>query len=134
MTSWLMTHYHIWRTAISGAAVNNWLDMYDLGDANFQIGFSFKGSPWVGDNMRDYRAQSPITYAAQTRCPVLIISDVGDVRVPIAQSFEMYHALADNHVPVRFVGIPVDGHFPGDPVRQHDVLALWTSWFADHLK
>jgi dipeptidyl aminopeptidase/acylaminoacyl peptidase len=134
MTSWLMTHYHIWRTAISGAAVNNWLDMYDLGDANYQIGFSFKGSPWVGDNMRDYRAQSPITYAAQTRCPVLIISDVGDVRVPIAQSFEMYHALADNHVPVRFVGIPVDGHFPGDPVRQHDVLALWNSWFADHLK
>lgn len=134
MTSWLMTHYHVWRTAISGAAVNNWLDMYDLGDANFQIGFSFRGSPWTGNNMRDYIAQSPITYAAQTRCPVLVISDVGDVRVPISQSFEMYHALADNHIPVRFVGVPVDGHFPSDPVRTHDVLELWGSWMADHLK
>jgi dipeptidyl aminopeptidase/acylaminoacyl peptidase len=134
MTSWLMSHDHIWRTAISGAAVNNWVDMYDLGDGNYQIGFSFKGSPYVGNNMHDYVAQSPITYAAQTRCPVLVISDVGDVRVPISQSFEMYHALADNHIPVRFVGIPVDGHFPSDPVRSHDVYALWISWLADHLK
>ncbi len=134
MTSWLMTHYHVWRTAISAAAVNNWVDMYNLGDANDQIAFTFKGSPYVGDNMRDYIAQSPITYAAQTRCPVLVISDVGDVRVPISQSFEMYHALADNHVPVRFVGIPVDGHFPSDPVRSADVIALWGTWFADHLK
>ncbi len=134
MTSWLMTHYHIWRTAISGAAVNNWVDMYNLGDGNFQIGFSFRGSPYVGSNMRDYAAQSPITYAAQTRCPVLVISDVGDVRVPISQSFEMYHALADNHVPVRFVGIPVNGHFPSDPVRAHDVIALWGSWLAEHFK
>jgi dipeptidyl aminopeptidase/acylaminoacyl peptidase len=134
MTSWLMTHYHIWRTAISGAAVNNWLDMYDLGDGNVQIAFGFRGSPWTGNNMRDYAAQSPITYAAQTRCPVLVISDIGDVRVPVTQSFEMYHALADNHIPVRFVGIPVDGHFPGDPVRRHDVFGLWSTWLADHLK
>jgi dipeptidyl aminopeptidase/acylaminoacyl peptidase len=134
MTSWLMSHYHIWRTAISGAAVNNWLDMYDLGDANVQIAFGFRGSPWTGNNARDYAAQSPITYAAQTRCPVLVISDIGDVRVPVTQSFEMYHALADNHIPVRFVGVPVDGHFPGDPVRRHDVIALWNTWLADHLK
>ncbi len=134
MTSWLMSHYHIWRTAISGAAVNNWVDMYNLGDGNVQIGFSFHGSPYVANNIADYRAQSPITYAGQTRCPVLVISDVGDVRVPIAQSYEMFHALRDNNVPVRFVGIPVGGHFPSDPVRAHDVLALWSTWMADHLK
>ena len=134
MTSWLMSHYHIWKTAISGAAVNDWLDMYDLGDANVQIAFAFKGSPYVGDNMRDYVAQSPITYARRTRCPVLVISDTGDVRVPVAQSFAMYHALADNHIPVRFVGIPVGGHFPSDPVRAMDVYKLWTTWLADHFK
>jgi dipeptidyl aminopeptidase/acylaminoacyl peptidase len=134
MTSWLMAHYHPWKTAISGAAVNNWIDMYNLGDANVQIAFNFRGSPNLGTNAADYRAQSPITYAAQTRCPVLIISDIGDVRVPATQSFEMYHVLKDHHVPVRFVGIPVDGHFPSDPIRRHDVYALWTSWLADHLK
>ncbi len=134
MTSWLMSHYHIWKTAVSGAAVNNFVDMYNLGDGNYQIGFNFKGSPYVGNNLRDYIAQSPITYAAQTRCPVLIVSDTGDVRVPIAQSYEMYHALHDNHIPVRFVGIPVGGHFPGDPIRSTDVYRLWLSWMKDHLK
>lgn len=108
--------------------------MYDLGDGNVQIAFAFKGSPYVGANMSDYRSQSPITYAARTRCPVLIISDTGDVRVPIAQSYAMYHVLRDNRIPVRFVGIPVGGHFPNDPVRVHDVIALWTSWMVDHLK
>ncbi len=134
MTSWLMSHYHIWKTAISGAAVNNWLDMYNLGDANAQIAFGFKGSPYVGNNMRDYIAQSPITYAAQTACPVLIISDTGDVRVPISQSFEMYRTLRDNHIPVRFVGIPVDGHYPSDPVRRSEIDRLWLGWLDDHLK
>jgi dipeptidyl aminopeptidase/acylaminoacyl peptidase len=134
MTSWLMAHYHIWKTAISGAAVNNWVDMYNLGDANVQIAFSFKGSPYVGTNMRDYVAQSPITYAAQTTCPVLIISDTGDVRVPVSQSFAMYRSLRDNHIPVRFVGIPVSGHYPGDPVRRSEIDRLWLHWLDDHLK
>jgi dipeptidyl aminopeptidase/acylaminoacyl peptidase len=134
MTTWLMAHYHLWKTAIAGAALTNFVDMYNLGDNNYQIGFIFKGSPYVGNNMRDYVAQSPITYVAQTRCPVLIISDTGDVRVPIAQSYEMYHALQDNHIPVRFVGIPVGGHFPSDPIRTSDVYRLWLGWLDDHLK
>ncbi|MGH7728490.1 MAG: alpha/beta hydrolase family protein [Vulcanimicrobiaceae bacterium] len=133
MTSWLMTQYHVWKTAISGAAVNNWVDRYNLGDGNVQIAFSFHGSPHVGNNLRDYIAQSPLTYAAQARCPVLIVSDAGDVRVPISQSYEMYHALVDNHIPATFVVIPVDGHFPSDPVRAHDVIKLWISWLTAHL-
>lgn len=134
MTSWMMSHYHIWKTAISGAAVNNWVDMYNYGDGNVQIGFSFKGSPYVGSNMRDYLAQSPITYAAQTTCPVLVISDTGDVRVPVTQSYQMYHVLRDNHIPVRFVAIPVGGHYPGDPVRRVDIEKLWLTWMSDHLR
>jgi dipeptidyl aminopeptidase/acylaminoacyl peptidase len=134
MTSWLMAHYHPWKTAISGAAVNNWLDMYNYGDGNVQIAFSFKGSPYVGTNMRDYIAQSPITYAAQTTCPVLVISDTGDVRVPVSQSYQMRDVLRDNHIPVRFVAIPVGGHYPGDPVRRVDIEKLWINWMSDHLR
>ncbi len=134
MTSWLMTHYHVWNTAISGAAVNNWVDMYDFGDGNVQVAFAFRGSPYVGNNMRDYVAQSPLTYAAQTRCPVLIVSDTADVRVPITQSYEMFHALTDNHVAAKFVAIPVGGHYPSDVVRVRELYALWLSWLDAHLR
>lgn len=134
MTSWLMTHYHVWKAAFSGAAVNDWVDQYDLGDGNVQIGFSFKGSPHVGDNLAEYRAQSPITYALQVTCPVLVVSDIGDARVPVSQSFRMYRTLKDNGRPVRFIGIPVDGHNPGDPIRRIEREQLWTDWAADAVR
>ena len=89
MTSWLMTHYHVWKNAFSGAAVNDLVDEYDLSDGNVQTAFSFKGSPHVGSNMADYRAQSPISYALDVTCPVTIMSDIGDARVPVTQSFRM---------------------------------------------
>ncbi len=133
MTSWLMSHYHVWKAALSGAAVNDWQDQYDLGDANVRRAARFKGSPHVGNNLADYRAQSPITYAAQTTCPVLIVSDIGDYRVPVTQSFRMYHTLKDNGKDVRFIGIPVDGHNPSDIVRRMERDRLWVDWADRYL-
>jgi dipeptidyl aminopeptidase/acylaminoacyl peptidase len=133
MTSWLMTHYHPWKTAFSGAAVNDLVDEYDFSDGNVQTAFGFKGSPHVGNNLADYRAQSPITYALDVTCPVLIMSDIGDARVPVTQSFRMYRILKDNNRPVRFIGIPVDGHNPGDIVRRIERERVWTDWAAQGL-
>jgi len=134
MTSWLMSHYHVWKAALSGAAVNDWEDQYDLGDGNIRRAARFHGSPHVGNNLADYRAQSPITYAAQTMCPVLIVSDIGDYRVPVTQSFRMYHTLKDNGKDVRFVGIPVDGHNPSDIVRRMERDRLWVDWADRYLR
>ena len=133
MTSWLMTHYHPWKTAFSGAAVNDLVDEYDFSDGNVQTAFGFHGSPHVGNNLADYRAQSPITYALDVTCPVTIMSDIGDARVPVTQSFRMYRILKDNNRPVRFIGIPVDGHNPGDVVRRIERERYWTEWAAQGL-
>src|SRR2546425_8023577 len=62
------------------------------------------------------------------KTPTLILSDVRDARVTVSQSYELYHALRDNGVPVKFVAYPVDGHFPGDPVRTTDVYRRWLEW------
>jgi dipeptidyl aminopeptidase/acylaminoacyl peptidase len=67
-------------------------------------------------------------------CPVLIVSDIGDARVPVTQSFRMYRALKDNGKPVRFIGIPVDGHNPGDIVRRIEREGLWTDWAAQAVR
>ena len=134
MTSWLIGHYHIWKAAVSGAAVNNIVDEYDLSDFNVIDGLSFGGSPWVGEHMKAYREQSPITYAAQIKTPTLILCDTADFRVPIPQSYEMFHALKDNGVQVEFFAYPVRGHFPGDPVREEDVYKRWLGWMDKYLK
>jgi dipeptidyl aminopeptidase/acylaminoacyl peptidase len=133
MTSWLEGHYHIWKAALAGAAVNNWIDEYALSDNNVSVRFAFGGSPWTGKHIEQYRAQSPITYAWNIDTPTLILSDTGDARVPITQSYEMYHALKDHGVMVRFFAYPSAGHHPGDPVRAMDVSRRWIDWFVHYL-
>jgi dipeptidyl aminopeptidase/acylaminoacyl peptidase len=133
MTTWLLGHYNVWRVAIAGAAVTNWLDQYNLGDSNVRRGGAFGGSPYLGNNAANYLAQSPITYASKIKAPTLILSDVGDYRVPITQSYELYHALKDNGVPTRFFAYPVGGHSPSDPVRQRDVDRRWIGWLKEYL-
>jgi dipeptidyl aminopeptidase/acylaminoacyl peptidase len=133
MTTWLLGHYPVWKTAIAGAAVTNWLDQYNLGDANIRRAGGFGGSPYVGSNAAAYLQQSPITYAGKIKAPTLILSDVGDYRVPITQSYELYHVLKDNGVPTRFFAYPVGGHSPSDPVRQRDVDRRWVGWLKEYL-
>jgi len=134
MTSWLIGHYQIWKAAVAGAPVTDLYDEYNLADGNLSVGYSFKGSPYVGENLKDYRAQSPITFAAQMKTPTLIMHDTGDARVTITQGYSLYHALKDNGVPVKFIAYPVAGHFPGDPVRAMDVDRRWVEWMDQYLK
>jgi dipeptidyl aminopeptidase/acylaminoacyl peptidase len=134
MTSWMIGHYQIWKVAVSGAAVNDLTVEATISDGNRTEYYSMGGSPWVGDNWKIYREQSPITYAARIHTPTLILCDTGDFRVPIPQSFEMYHALKDNGVTTKFIAYPVGGHFPGDPVRASDVFTRWVNWINQYLK
>ena len=134
MTSWMIGHYHIWKTAVSGAAVNDLIMEATISDGNRTVYPSMGGSPWVGDNWKIYREESPITYAAQIKTPTLILCDTGDFRVPIVQSYEMYHALKDNGTTTEFYAYPVFGHFPGDPVRREDVMTRWIAWLNKYLK
>jgi dipeptidyl aminopeptidase/acylaminoacyl peptidase len=133
MTTWLLGHYPVWKAAIAGAAVTNWLDQYNLGDANVRRAGGFGGSPYAGNNAAAYLQQSPLTYATKIKAPTLILSDVGDYRVPITQSYELYHALKDNGVPTRFFAYPIGGHSPADPVRQRDVDRRWIGWLKEYL-
>lgn len=133
MTTWLIGHYQIWRTAVTGASVTDWNEDYNLSDIGLLFRYGFKGSPWLGYR-DDYMAQSPIASAAQMRTPTLIFSNTGDARVPITESYQLYHALKDNGVPVKFVAYPVPGHFPGDPVRLRDVYRRWLDWLDQYLK
>ncbi len=134
MTTWLIGHYSIWKTAIAGAALTDWQDEYDLSDNNVQTRYCFGGSGWTGDLAKKYRDQSPITYARDIKTPTLILSDTGDARVPITQSYKLYHALKDNNVHVKFIAFPTSGHFPGDPMRQKDLFRRWNAWLEEYLR
>lgn len=131
MTSWMITHYHIWRAALSGAGVHDWIVDYALADDLSEDVDLFHGSPFTG-HAAEWRAASPLTYAQQITTPLLLLSDVGDARVPIPETYELFRALTDLHKPVEFYAYPVNGHYPTDPVRVDDIARRWVGWFASH--
>lgn len=134
MTTWLMGHSRIWKAAVAGAAVTDFVDSYNLSDINVGFGNGWGGSIYTDRFESLARAQSPITYWRNMKAPTLILSDVGDERVPITESFKLYHALKDNGVPVKFIAYPIGGHFPGDPVRSRDIMRRAVEWLTPYLR
>lgn len=135
MTSWLIGNYQGWRVAVAGAPVTDWMDQYNLGDANVRRGAAFGGSPWTdARRMRAYIDQSPIAYASKIRTPTLVMTNTQDFRVTPTQSFKLYHALKDNGVPTKFIAYPIYGHNAPDPVRQRDVQRRWMEWIEQYFR
>ena len=134
MTSWLIGHEHLWKAAVSGASLDDWIDDYNVSfyyDTDVPF---FRGKPWNPKNTAEWREQSPLTYAPHVTTPTLILGDIGDNNVTITNSFKLYHALKDNGTTVEFVAYPVGGHFPSDPVRSEDVGKRWLAWLERYLK
>lgn len=135
MTAWLTGHYpSTWKAAVAGAALTDWVMDYTI--SYYQTGdlYFFGGSPWTAKYHDIWREQSPIAHARNVTAPTLIMGDVGDSNVPLVNSYEWYHALRDNGVPVEFYAYPVDTHFPKDIVRTTDVYRRWVGWMSQHLK
>ena len=133
-TSWLTTRFHNWRAAVSGAAIDDWVEYYTDKAGGTTARYLFGGSPYIGDHMKDFVAQSPITYAKDITTPTLIWSTTDDPSVPAVQSFAMYRALKDNGVPVRFVLYPASTHGPRDVVQAADLTGLWVGWLDKYMK
>jgi dipeptidyl aminopeptidase/acylaminoacyl peptidase len=136
MTSWLIGNYPaVWRAAVAGAAVTSNLDQYNLSDGNASRGAALGGSPYTDPRrMQAYLDQSPIAYAPKVKAPTLILALVGDYRVPIANSYALFHALEDNGVEVKFFAYPLPGHSPSDPIHQRDVDRRLIEWFKTHFE
>jgi dipeptidyl aminopeptidase/acylaminoacyl peptidase len=134
MTAWLTGHYPLWKAAVAGAALTDWVMDYTV--AYYQEGdtYVFGGSPWTAKYRDVWREQSPINYAQNVTAPTLVMGDVGDPNVPLVNSYEWYHALRDAGVEVEFFAYPVDTHFPKDIVRTTDVYRRWVAWMNKRLK
>ena len=120
----------VWR-----AAVTDWMDKYNLGDANVRRWSIFGGSPYTDAKRRErYRALSPLAYALNNVTALtLILATTDNYRVPITQSYRFYHALRDRGVTTQFIGYPGAGHRPADPVHQRDVFRRYVGWLKQYL-
>jgi dipeptidyl aminopeptidase/acylaminoacyl peptidase len=135
LTSWLIGHDRSWKAAVSGAAVNVESQSYDLSVSNVQDAYYQGGvTPYLGDGAAHYRDLSPITYAANVSTPTLIWGTTRDPVVPVSMSYAFYHALKDNHAPVKFVVFDAPTHGPNAPRNTQELTDLWLGWLDRYLK
>lgn len=135
MTTWLIGHTHIWRSAVVADGAIDWREEYDLSAAGNLAWTrdSLGGTPSDPAAAPLYRSGSPITYASDITTPTLILSGTSDETVPITESYELYHTLHDRHVPVRFIGIPGAPHSPHKPVQIDRYYATILQWVVHHM-
>src|SRR6516162_10695252 len=90
------------------------------------------GSPWTENREAFFRSESPLTNAVTIKTPTLLLSNTGDTRVAVTQTYKLFRALEDNGVETRFVAYPTSGHLPVGPIRERDVYRRWIDWIQDH--
>jgi dipeptidyl aminopeptidase/acylaminoacyl peptidase len=135
MTTWLIGHEHIWKAAVVGDGMVDWRQEYDDSAAGNLAWTrdSLGGTPTDPTSAQLYVTGSPITYASQIITPTLIISGTADETVPATESYELYHALRDRGVPVRFVAIPDAHHFPSHPAQIEGYYRVTLDWVERYL-
>ena len=132
MTTWLMGHYGGWKAAMAGAAVIDLVDDYNLNDLSLFIRAYGETLTFPAD-LALMKEQSPMTYVDNMKTPLLLLSNTGDVRVPVTQSYKLFNALRERGQEVRMKLWPVPGHFPADPYRARDIDREWAEYFVQRL-
>ena len=77
---------------------------------------------------------NPTTYAEKVKTQTLILSDIGDERVPISQSYTYFSTLQDNSIESKFIAFPITGQIPTDPIRTKEMNRYILDWLDNYLK
>ena len=92
-------------------------------------------SPFTDKKVKEnWIKNSPITYAENVKTPTLILSNTGDERVPISQSYTYFRVLQDNGTESKFIAFPIAGHSPTDPIRVREMNRYILDWLDKYLK
>ncbi|MBI4553530.1 MAG: S9 family peptidase [Candidatus Latescibacteria bacterium] len=137
MTNWIVGHTGRFRAAVTQRSVVNLHSM--AGTCDFpllQDKEYFDANAW--DAPGEFLRQSPLTYAAHIRTPLLILHSEGDLRCPIEQAEQLFTALSVLKREVTFVRYPREANHglsrSGPPDLRLDRLERIVGWMEQYLK
>jgi dipeptidyl aminopeptidase/acylaminoacyl peptidase len=86
------------------------------------------------DDPDEYRRRSPVSFLANVNTPVLLLHHEGDLRCPIGQSEEIFHALKVLGKEVEFVRYPSGFHTYNTqaPSQIADHARRIVGWYQSH--
>jgi dipeptidyl aminopeptidase/acylaminoacyl peptidase len=134
MTAWIIGKNNRFQAAAVVKPVMNWISKTLTADNYFYYANSrYPGQPW--ENMDIYMKYSPISLVGNITTPTLVMVGTADLRTPLSEAKQLYHALKLRKIDTALVEIPGAYHFIAKrPSQQVAKIAHIIAWFEKYKK
>ena len=132
LVNWLEATTTRYRCLVSHAGEVDLQTQWGTSDGIYGREVTNGGPPW--ENNPVWREQSPITYAANWKTPMLLSIGERDFRVPINNTLENWSTLQRMKVPSRLLVWPDAWHWILKPEDSRHFYAEVDAWLAHYLK
>ena len=132
LANWMQattTHY---KCLISHAGLVNSEDQWGTSDGIYSREVMNGGAPWT--QVKTWKEQNPIRYAAKFKTPILVTVGEQDFRVPLNNSIENWHALQRMKVPSKLIVFPEENHWILKAEDSRFFYQEVHSWLKKYLK
>jgi len=128
MTAWIIGKNTRFRSAAVIKPVMNWISKTLTADNYFQYAHSrYPGQPW--ENVMEYWKFSPVSLVGNIETPTLVMVGLDDLRTPLSEAKQLYHALKLRQIETALVEIPGASHFiarrPSHMISKVEYILAW---------
>ncbi|MFI4966540.1 MAG: prolyl oligopeptidase family serine peptidase [Caulobacterales bacterium] len=132
MVNWLEATTTRYKCLVSHAGEVDLQTQWGISDGNYGREVTNGGPAWEKNPV--WRDQSPITYAANWKTPMLLSVGERDFRVPLGNTLENWATLQRMKVPSRLLVWPDAWHWILKPEDSRHFYAEVDAWLAHYLK
>jgi dipeptidyl aminopeptidase/acylaminoacyl peptidase len=132
LTYWLEATTTRFKCLISHAGEVDLLTQWGTSDGDYEREVTNGGPPWEGNPI--WHDQSPITYAAHWKTPILLSVGERDFRVPINNTLEAWAVLQREQVPSRLLVWPDAWHWITKAEDSRHFYDEVHAWLATYLQ
>ncbi len=132
MTAWIVGKTSRFRAAVAAKPVINWYSKVLVADNYYSYhNYRYPGSPW--ENPEAYMKFSPISLVGNVTTPTMLLTGDADLRTPLSESEQFFHALKLRRVDTALVRIPGASHnIVARPSQLIAKVAYVLAWFEKY--
>lgn len=128
MTAWMIGKNNRFKSAAVIKPVMNWISKTLTADNYYGYANSrYPGQPW--ENMEAYMKFSPVSLVGNIETPTLVMVGSNDLRTPLSEAKQLYHALKIRKIETALVEIPGASHFianrPSQLITKVEHIIAW---------
>jgi dipeptidyl aminopeptidase/acylaminoacyl peptidase len=128
MTAWIIGKNNRFKAAAVVKPVMNWISKTLTADNYYgYANYRYPGQPW--ENIETYMKFSPISLVGSIETPTLVMVGTADLRTPLSEAKQLYHALKIRGIDTALVEVPDASHFianrPSQLITKVDHILAW---------